>query len=267
VIFSGDMHWDRASLRRPNLISIKSPEEIEKMRRAGRVVALVHADLREKARPGVGTWELEQIARRRCEKEGATPAFLGYRGYPAALCVSVNDEVVHGIPSKERFLEEGDIVSFDFGAKMEGYFGDAAITVGVGRISDEAKRLIEVTERSFFAGVEKAVEGSRLYDISSEIQKVVEDAGFSVVRDFVGHGIGKSLHEPPQVPNFGTAGKGPRLEAGMTVAIEPMVNAGGWEVEILEDGWTAVTKDGSLSAHFEHTIAITHGEPEILTVV
>lgn len=249
------------------LITIKTPKEIEKMSMAGRVVAIVLGELKEKIKDGMSTWELDRIARTRCEKEGAKPAFLGYRGYPASLCVSINDEVVHGIPSKKRFVQEGDIVSFDFGAKLDGYFGDAAMTVGVGKISDVARRLIEVAENSFFAGIKKANVGNRLYDISAEIQKTVEGAGFSVVRDFVGHGIGKTPHEPPQIPNFGTANRGPRLEANMTLAIEPMVNAGGFEVRLLDDGWTAVTRDGSLSAHFEHTIAITPEGPRILTAV
>lgn len=249
------------------LISIKTRDEVEKMAKAGRVVAIVLEELREKIKPGISTWELDKIATSRCEKEGAKPAFLGYRGYPASLCVSINSEVVHGIPSKKRFVEEGDIVSFDFGTRLDGYYGDAAITVGVGKISSVAKRLIEVTELALFAGIEKARVKNRLYDISAEIQRVVETAGFSVVRDFVGHGIGRSPHEPPQIPNFGTAGRGPRLEEGMTLAVEPMVNVGGWEVGILDDGWTAVTKDGSLSAHFEHTIAVTNGEPRILTAV
>lgn len=247
------------------LITIKTPEEIEMMARAGRIVAIVLEELREKIKEGMSTWELDKIARTRCEKEGAKPAFLGYRGFPASLCVSINDEVVHGIPSKKRFVRDGDIVSFDFGARFNGYYGDAAITVGVGKITDVAKRLIEVTERSFFAGIKKAKVGNRLYDISAEIQKTVEAAGFSVVRDFVGHGIGKAPHEPPQIPNFGEPNRGPRLEANMTLAIEPMVNAGSYEVKILDDGWTAVTKDGSLSAHFEHTIVITPDGPKILT--
>lgn len=216
-------------------------------------------------REGITTEELDRLAEEYIKRHGGIPAFKGYRGYPRSLCVSVNEEVVHGIPGKRR-LKEGDIVSLDLGVLMDGYYGDAAITVPVGKVSELAKKLIKVTEEALYRGIEMARPGNRLSDISHAIQTHVEKAGFSVVREFVGHGIGKQLHEEPQVPNFGPPNRGPRLEPGMVLAIEPMVNTGTWEVRILPNGWTVVTADGGLSAHFEHTVAITDNGPEILSL-
>lgn len=236
------------------------------MRRAGAVVAEVLEVLKGKVRPGVTTLDLEKIAEEETIKRKASPAFKGYRGYPFCLCASVNNEVVHGMPSK-KVLKEGDILSIDYGAFVEGFYGDAAVTVPVGKISEEAARLVRVTEESLGKAIEAAREGNRLLDISAAVQSHVEPQGFSVVREFVGHGIGRELHEPPQVPNFGIPGRGVRLKAGMVLAIEPMINAGGWAVKVLEDGWTAVTADGKLSAHFEHTVAITPEGPLVLTMI
>jgi len=247
------------------MINLRTKEEIEKLRRSNRLVAQALLKVREAIRPGVTTAELDRIAEETIRKGGGRPAFKGYRGYPANLCVSVNEEVVHGIPGPRR-LQEGDIVSLDLGVLMDGYYGDAAITVPVGKVSEEAQKLIEVTEEALHKGIEKARVGNRLYDISHAIQSWVESFGFSVVRDFVGHGIGRQLHEEPQVPNFGPPNQGPRLMVGMVLAIEPMVNAGGWQVRVREDGWPVVTADGSLSAHFEHTIAITEEGPDILSL-
>ncbi len=247
------------------IIVLKTPEEIEKIRTSCRIVVEILQGLRELARPGVTTYDLDRFSEEEARKRGAKPAFKGYRGYPCSLCTSVNNEVVHGIPSPKRHLKEGDILSLDFGILYNGYYGDAAITIPIGEVSGKAKRLMEVTERALYAAIEKALPGNRLFDISATIQNCVEEAGFSVVRDFVGHGIGRELHEPPQVPNFGTPGRGVRLKKGMVLAIEPMVNAGRPDVRILDDGWTAVTADGSLSAHFEHTVAITDNGPDILT--
>jgi methionyl aminopeptidase len=216
------------------------------------------------ARPGVRTRELDELAGGLLEKRRARSAFKGYNGYPAVLCTSVNEEVVHGIPS-DRVLKGGDILSLDFGAVCDDYFGDAAITVAVGAITEEARRLLRVTEEALHKGIEKARPGNHVGDISAAVQRHVESQGFSTVRDFVGHGIGRFMHERPQVPNFGVAGRGVRLKAGMTLAIEPMINAGGYEVVVLDDGWTAVTKDRSLSAHFEHSVAITENGPYILS--
>ena len=216
-------------------------------------------------REGITTEELDRLAEEYIKRHGGIPAFKGYRGYPRSLCVSVNEEVVHGIPGKRK-LKEGDIVSLDLGVLMDGYYGDAAITVPVGKVSELAKKLIKVTEEALYRGIEMARPGNRLSDISYAIQNHVEKAGFSVVREFVGHGIGKELHEEPQVPNFGPPNRGPRLEPGMVLAIEPMVNTGTWEVRILPNGWTVVTADGGLSAHFEHTVAITDNGPEILSL-
>ncbi len=249
------------------MIFLKSLWEIEKMRRSNAIVAEVLARLRETIKPGITTLELDRLAENLCRKKGAKPAFKGYRGYPFSLCVSINEEVVHGFPSKKRVLKEGDIVSLDFGVLYDGYYGDAAITVPVGEISERAKRLLRVTEEALYKGIEQAVVGKRLGDISSAIQRYVEAHGYSVVRQFVGHGIGRALHEDPQVPNFGKPGRGIKLKEGMVLAIEPMVNEGTYEVEILADGWTAVTKDRKLSAHFEHTVAITQNGPEILSRV
>jgi len=243
---------------------IKSNREIEIMRTAGKIVAEVLEKLKEVIQPGITTKEINKLAEEYIRKNGAIPAFLGYEGYPASVCTSVNEEVVHGIPGP-RVLNEGDIVGIDVGVFYEGYCGDAARTYEVGNCSDEAKRLIKVAEESFFAGIEKACVGNRLYDISHAIQTHVESNGYSVVRSLVGHGIGKKMHEEPQVPNYGLPHRGPRLMAGLTLAIEPMINAGKYHVKTLSDGWTVVTADGSLSAHYENTIVITANGPEILT--
>ena len=248
------------------MIIIKSSREIEQMRKPNAIVAEVLQRLRKAVAAGITTRELDQIAEEVILSKGAIPAFKGYRGFPASLCASINEQVVHGIPNQRR-LKEGDIVSLDVGASLNGYFGDAAITLPVGTVDPEAQRLLEVTERALDIGIEKAKKGNRLFDISHAIQGWVESQGFSVVRDFVGHGIGKSLHEEPQIPNFGSPHQGPRLEEGMVFALEPMVNEGTYEVKILSDGWTVITADRKRSAHFEHTIAITDGDPKILTVV
>lgn len=248
-------------------IELRSTKEIALMREAGRVVAETLALLRERARPGVSTAELDAVAFESARKHGATPSFLGYRGYPASVCASINDEIVHGIPKSDRVLAEGDIVSLDFGAVLRGYHGDSAITVGVGKISPEAERLLVVTEEALHKGLARALAGGHLTDISAAIQEHAEAAGFGVVRKYVGHGIGRSMHEKPEVPNFGPAGRGPRLRSGMVLAIEPMVNIGSYDTIELADGWTVTTVDGSLSAHFEHTVAITTVGPEILTLV
>ena len=237
------------------MIILKTPEEVEIMAKASRVVAEALQVLKKEVRPGISTDELDQLAEEAIRSRGAVPAFKGYRGYPKTLCASINDQVVHGIPSGRR-LKDGDIIGLDLGAIVGGFYGDSAITVPVGPIDRDAKRLIEVTEQALLLGIEQAVVGSRLSDISHAVQVHVEKAGFSVVTDFVGHGIGRQLHEEPQVPNYGKSGQGPRLQPGMVLAIEPMVNAGKSDVRILEDRWTAVTQDASLSAHFEHTIAI-----------
>lgn len=246
------------------MIILKSKHEIDKMAEACQIVAMTLAYLSEKVRPGITTKELELMADSFIREQGAIPAFKGYRGYPASICTSVNNEVIHGIPS-ERVLEEGDILGIDLGVYKNGFYGDAAYTFPVGKITPEAERLLRVTERALYLGIANAKVNNRISDISYTIQSFVESNGFSVVRAFVGHGIGRNLHEDPQVPNFGEPGKGPRLKAGMTLAIEPMVNEGTHEVVILEDGWTAVTLDGKLSAHFEHTILVTDDEPVILT--
>jgi len=247
------------------MIILKSFEEVKKIKKSGRIVAETLEELKKHVKSGVPTREIDKIAEECILSKGGTPAFKGYRGFPATICVSVNNEVVHGIPSGRR-LEEGDIVSIDLGVIFEGYYGDAAVTLPVGNISKKAKRLLEITERALYMAIDKAVIGNRVSDISWTIQDYIERAGYSVVRDYVGHGIGRSLHEDPPVPNFGEPGKGPRLKRGMVLAIEPMVNMGGSELVVEENGWTAVTKDGSLSAHFEHTVAITDNGPEILTV-
>ncbi len=236
------------------------------MREAGRISARALRLVGEAVRPGVSTLELDEIAEDAIRSEGATPAFKGYHGFPRTLCTSLNNEVVHGIPSSARVLSPGDIVSVDVGAVFEGYYGDNAATFAVGDVSAQARRLLEVTERSLRAGIEKCVPGGRLHDIGAAVQAVAEGAGFSVVREYVGHGIGSSMHEDPNVPNYGVAGTGPVLAPGMVFAIEPMINAGGWAVEALPDGWTVVTKDGALSAHFEHTVAVTEDGPLVLTL-
>jgi methionyl aminopeptidase len=250
------------------VISLKSTREIEIMRRANVIVAEVLEALKERVAPGVTTLDLDALAEELTLKRNAIPAFKGYnvagRIYPCCLCASINDEIVHGIPSK-RALREGDIIGLDYGVIYEGYYGDSAITVGVGRVSEEARRLMGVTEKSLYKGIEQLHDGKRLGDLGSVVQQIAESAGFSVVRAFVGHGIGKKLHEEPPVPNYGEPDRGLRLKEGMVLAIEPMVNAGSHEVEIKEDGWTAVTKDGSLAAHFEHSVAITKDGPYILS--
>jgi len=245
-------------------IILKSPQEIEAMRRSNRIVAEILEEIKSVAKPGVTTGELNERAEELLAQRKARSAFKGYNGYPAVLCTSVNEEVVHGIPS-DRVLREGDILSLDFGAIYEDYYGDAAITLAIGRTSAEAERLMRVTEEALYLAIDRARPENRLQDISAAIQGHVESHGFSVVRDFVGHGIGQHLHEKPQVPNFGEAGRGVRLKPGMTLAIEPMINAGGHEVMVLQDGWTAVTKDRSLSAHFEHSVAVTENGPYILS--
>ncbi|MBI4313689.1 MAG: type I methionyl aminopeptidase [Candidatus Omnitrophica bacterium] len=247
------------------MVEVKDARALDKMRKAGRIVGELLERLRETIAPGVTTAELDRLAGSIIQELGGQPAFKGYRGYPAYICTSINEEVVHGIP-RDRVLKEGDIVGIDAGARVEGYYGDAAVTVAVGRVSEEARRLMEVTRQSLEEGIACVMPGRRLSDISHAVQTAVEKEGFSVVREFVGHGIGTRLHEPPQIPNYGPAGTGPVLKAGMVLAIEPMVNAGGMEVEILDDGWTAVTKDRLLSAHFEHTVAVTEHGPEILTL-
>jgi methionyl aminopeptidase len=246
------------------MIPVKTPAELELMRQSGRLLAEVAKKTSSSVAPGMTTAELDRLAEKLIRDAGAVPAFKGYKNYPATMCTSVNNEVIHGIPGQRR-LVEGDIISLDLGLVYKKFFSDIAVTVGVGKISAEAQRLIQVTRNSLTEGIKKAKAGNRLTDISHAVQDYVEKAGFSVVRQFVGHGIGTSLHEEPEVPNFGRAGMGPQLSAGMVLAIEPMVNMGSWECEILDDGWTAVTKDGKLSAHFEHTIAVAEGGPEILT--
>ncbi len=246
-------------------IICKSAAELEKMHRAGLVVWEVLSGLREMVRPGISTMELEKFAERRVAELGARAAFKGYMDYPCVLCTSVNQEVVHGIPSAARKLREGDIISLDFGVELEGYYGDAAVTVPAGRISPELERLLRVTREALDRAIEKARPGNRLSDISHAVQSWAERHGYSVVRDLVGHGIGTKMHEDLQLPNYGEPGHGPRLQEGMTLAIEPMVNAGGPGIRVLDDRWTAVTADGSHSAHFEHTVAVTSNGPWILT--
>jgi len=246
------------------MVILKLPDEIEKARASNRIVAEVLSRLREKVKPGVKTKDLDKLAEEITQKRGAKPAFKGYRGYMYSLCISVNEVVVHGMPS-ERILEEGDIVGLDYGVLYQGFFGDAAITLPLGKVTEKASRLMQVTEQSLYAGIAQAMSGNRLGDISAAVQSMVEDAGYSVVRDFVGHGIGRDLHEEPQIPNFGQKGRGIELKSGMILAIEPMVNEGRYKVRVLPDGWTVVTQDGSLSAHFEHSVAITDNGPEILS--
>lgn len=247
-------------------ITIKSKREISLMREAGKILAEVHEKLGEIIAPGITTMDIDRKGYELIRKAGCEPSFLDYEGYPASICVSVNDEVVHGIPSDSRRLEEGDVVSLDAGVIWNGYHSDAARTHAVGKISEEAERLIQVTKESFYEGIKKAVPGNHLHDISATIQNYVESNGFSVVRDLVGHGIGTKLHEEPQIPNYKPIGRGPKLRPGMTLAVEPMVNAGDWKIWILEDDWTVVTRDGSKSAHYENTILITEGKPEILSL-
>lgn len=249
------------------MIILKSKEEVGKIASASRIVAESLEALKDFIKPGMTTKELDLFVEKKILEKGGVPAFKGYRNFPATLCISINEEVVHGIPSSDRVIQPGDIVGLDLGAIYDGFYGDSAITIPVGEVSPEARRLIQVTEESLHAGIDRAREGNRLSDISHAVQSVVEKAGYTVVTDFVGHGIGRSLHEEPQVPNFGPPGRGPRLREGMVLAIEPMVNMGKSDVKVLEDRWTAVTSDGSLSAHFEHTVAITKEGPVILSKV
>jgi methionyl aminopeptidase len=248
------------------LITIKSKQELAFMREAGRIVALTFDELSRVIEPGITTGELNQLAEDFILARGGRPAFKGLYGFPASICTSVNEEVVHGIPGLRK-LDNGDIISIDIGVEINGYYGDGAVTFAVGVIDEEAKRLLQATKEALYAGIAKACGGCRLSDISHAIQTYVERRGYSVVRDYVGHGIGRSMHEEPQVPNFGKPGRGPRLRNRMTLAIEPMINMGTHEVYVRADNWTVVTKDGRLSAHYEHTLAITDGEPEILTRV
>ena len=248
-------------------VSIKSEREIELMREAGRILAATHEELEKAIKPGMSTWEIDRLGERIIRGYGCIPSFKNYNGYPASICVSVNDQVVHGIPSKNHIIKEGDIVSLDAGVIYKGYHSDAARTHGVGQISQEAKQLIEVTRQSFFEGIKFAKAGNHLNDISAAIQAYAEKFGYGVVRDLVGHGIGTNLHEDPEVPNFSQRRKGIRLQPGMTLAIEPMINAGRYDVAGLDDDWTVITEDGSLSAHYENTVLITDGEPEILTLL
>ncbi len=247
-------------------ITVKSQTEIELMRESCKILSEVHQALGEAVRPGISTKEIDILGEKLIRSYGCIPNFLNYHGYPASVCVSVNDEVVHGIPSKERILQEGDIVSFDAGLIYKGYHSDAARTYAVGEISDEARQLIAVTKQSFFEGIKFARAGNHLHDISNAIDEYVSRFGYGIVRDLVGHGIGTALHEDPQIPNFAQRRRGPKLVPGMTLAIEPMINIGRADVEWLDDDWTVVTEDGSLSAHYENTILITEGEPEILTL-
>jgi methionyl aminopeptidase len=247
------------------VIVCRSKAELERMREAGRLVGEVLTALSAKVVPGVSTADLDALAEKMIAAAGATPAFKGYHGYPASICASINDEVIHGIPSGRRLLQHGDIISIDVGASLDGYFGDSAITLPVGQVSEDAATLLRVTEEALYKAIERVRPGGRVSDIGHVVQHHVESYGFSVVREFVGHGIGQKMHEEPQVPNYGDPGRGPRLTEGMVLAIEPMVNAGKAAVKVLGDGWTAVTRDNSLSAHFEHTVAVTAGEPWILT--
>jgi methionyl aminopeptidase len=248
------------------MITLKSTRELDLMRKAGAITAQILQEMCDMAKPGVTTGEIDKFAEKRIKDLGVTPAFKGYHGFPACVCISVNDEVVHGIPSPKRVLKDGDIVGFDFGVIYQGWYGDSARTVAIGSIDPKVQKLLDVTRESLLKGIEQCREGNRVFDIGHAVQNYVEGLGFSVVREFVGHGIGRALHEDPQIPNYGPKGKGTLLKVGMVLAIEPMINAGSPEVKVLPDGWTAVTVDHSLSAHFEHTVAITPQGPEILTV-
>lgn len=249
------------------MIVLKSEWEIEKIRKSCAIVMEILMEIKRHVKPGVSASELEELTEALLQKKNAVPAFKGYKGYPYCLCTSLNNEVVHGMPLKEKILKEGDVLSIDFGVFYDGYYGDAAITVPVGKISSDSQRLIQVTEESLFKGIENAKAGGRIGDISSAIQEHVEKNGFSVVRDFVGHGIGRELHEDPQIPNFGKRGTGVEIVAGMVLAIEPMINAGSYEVKVLDDGWTVVTKDNSISAHFEHCVAVTENNAILLSKI
>ncbi|MCU0587405.1 MAG: type I methionyl aminopeptidase [Syntrophobacteraceae bacterium] len=247
------------------MIILRSQREIEKIRKACLIVAEILERLKERVQPGITTWDLDALSEEMAIERSAKPAFKGYHGYPYSLCTSVNFEVVHGMPSKKTVLKEGDIISLDFGVSIDGYFGDSAVTLPVGQINPDALALCSTAEASLYEGIARAAIGNRLSDISHAIQTYVETRGFSVVREFVGHGIGQALHEPPQIPNYGPPGKGVKLKAGMVFAIEPMINLGRADVEVLDDRWTAVTVDRRLSAHFEHTVAVTQNGPDILT--
>ena len=248
------------------MIIYKSRDEVDKMRAAGRITAGTIAAVLEEVRPGLSTADLDRVAEAYILEQAATPAFKGYKGFPASICASLNNEIVHGIPSRDRVIREGDLLSLDFGAVWQGFVGDSAVTVIVGRSpSAEAEKLVRVTEEALEAGIAQIRPGGRLSDVSHAVQQVAEGAGFSVVREYVGHGIGRAMHEDPQVPNYGPPGRGPEMKPGLVLAVEPMVNMGGWETIALQDGWTVVTADGSLSAHFEHTIAVTGNGHEILT--
>lgn len=246
-------------------IVMKSSHEIELMKEAGRILALTHEEIKKVIRPGISTYEIDRVGEEVIRSFGCIPSFLNYNGYPASICVSVNDEVVHGIPSKDRILQDGDIVSLDAGVIYQGYHSDSARTYGVGRISDEAERLIKVTKESFFEALKVCKEGNHINDISKAVFDYITARGYSAVRDLVGHGVGANLHEAPEIPNFPRLKKGPKLKAGMTLAIEPMINIGTYEVEWLDDDWTVVTADGELSAHYENTVLITEGDPVILS--
>lgn len=248
-------------------VTIKSAREIELMRESGRLLAIVHDELGKAIRPGISTKDIDEMGEKLIRSFGCVPNFLNYQGYPASICVSVNNEVVHGIPRRDRILQEGDIVSLDAGLIYKGYHSDAARTHAVGKISPEAEKLIKVTKQSFFKGIKMAKAGQHLFDISNAIDAYVTSFGYGIVRDLVGHGIGTKLHEEPQIPNFRQRRRGPRLQAGMTLAVEPMINMGTGDVEWLDDDWTVVTADGAYSAHYENTILITDSEPEILTLV
>ena len=247
-------------------ITIKSDRELQAMRRAGSIVAETIAMLKKAAKPGTTTAHLDQIAFREIRKRGGQPTFKGYRGFPASICASVNEEIVHGIPGS-RILKEGDLLKMDVGATIDGFIGDSAVTIGIGKISEKAQELIDVTEQCLQEGIAAAVPGARTGDVGHAVEQYALSRGFSIVQEYVGHGVGRFLHEDPQVPNYGPPGRGARLREGMTIAIEPMVNVGGWRTRLLSDQWTVVTADGSLSAHFEHTIAITTGKAEILTKI
>ena len=247
-------------------VTIKSPREIELMRKAGEILAQVHEELHAAVHPGMSTLDIDKLGERLIRSHGCIPSFKNYNGYPASICVSVNDEIVHGIPNKHRILKDGDIVSLDAGTIYKGYHSDAARTWAVGNVSPEAQKLIDVTRQSFFEGIRYAKAGNHLHDISAAIQKYAESFGYGVVRELVGHGIGTHLHEDPQIPNFKTIGRGIRLRPGMTLAIEPMITMGDYAVSVLDDDWTVVTDDNSLAAHYENTVLITEGDPEILTL-
>lgn len=256
--------WGQGNDR--DMIALKSEREIAQMKKAGGVVGKILEEMIARVAPGISTLELDRFAESRCKDLGVIPAFKGYQGFPGSVCISINDEVVHGIPTSKRILKDGDIVGLDFGVIYDGWYGDSARTVAVGKVSPAAQQLMDVTQESLMRGIQQCVEGNRLFDIGHAVQNYVEGFGYGVVREFVGHGIGRALHEEPQIPNYGPKGKGLMLKVGMVLAIEPMINAGTHEVKVLKDGWTAVTMDHSLSAHFEHTVAITSKGPEILTL-